>query len=155
MPDQDTQTTTDLTDTLPPQHQAPPGSDELKHDPGDGVLKQGLDAAPGETVEAQLDAATPTLTAEEVRDRLEQSSVRPMMRLGRPVVYRVPVPLHRPALTEPGVVVKVHPVEDGEEDQLLVDLQVFYSEGQNGSRLVTNVKYDPDGEAVGTWSLPY
>lgn len=122
--------------------------------PPDGVTREAqLDAAdihPGESIDG-----TPTLSAEEVRDRLEQTSLRPMLRLGRPVLYRVPVALHRPPLVEPGVIVKVHPAVPGEDDQLLVDLQVFWSEGQNGSRLVVGVKYDPDEKAVGTWSLPY
>jgi hypothetical protein len=79
---------------------------------------------------------------------------RPSLVLGRPVLYRVPTQLHRPPLVEPGVIVKVHPTA-GPDDMPLVDLQVFWSEGQNGSRLVVNVPYDPDSESIGTWSLPY
>lgn len=144
---------------LPPQHQALPGDGGLKQDAGSGggQLRQGLDLpADGVFRTAELDGETPTLSADDVREVLDRptaTAFRPRPQLGRPILYRVPVPLHRPPLTEPGWIVKVHPAVG--DAMPLVDLQVLWSEGQNGSRLIVNVEYDPDDEAVGTWSLPY
>ena len=121
--------------------------------------------ADGSTVEAQLDGgdihpgnqidedAGPTLSSPEVLDRLDRAYRRSVLRLGRKVLYRPVVALHRPPITEVGWIVKVHAAENP-GDVPRVDLQVLYSEGVNGSRLVVNVEYDPDDEKAGTWSLP-